>query len=292
MARGRQTPPMPPSVAGALRRALRPVVHLCIALGVTYPTLARLLRSLFFEVALEDFALRDRPQTDSRLSLLTGIHRKEIRRLREEPRERAGPPPVVSLGAQIAARWMADPRYLDAGGRPRPLPRRSDDPDAASFERLVEEVSRDIRPRAVLDEWLRLGAARLDEDGYVHLDAEAFVPRTGMDEKLFYFGRNVGDHAAAATHNVLDGRPPLLERAVYYDRLSPESVRRLATRARELAMRALQAVNREALELQERDAGRADATERMSFGAYFFGTGMRSTAPGDGNDAEDDAAKG
>lgn len=292
MARNREAPPMPPAVARALRRMLRPVVHLCIALGVTYPTLARLLRSIFFEVALEDFALRDRPQTDSRLSLLTGIHRKEIRRLREEPRERAGPPPVVSLGAQIAARWMADVRYLDPEGRPRPLPRRSNDPDAPSFERLVEEVSRDIRPRAVLDEWLRLGAARLDEEGRVHLDAMAFVPRMGMEEKLFYFGRNLGDHAAAAAHNVLDGRPPLLERAVYYDRLSPDSVRRLAERSRKLGMEALQAINREALELQERDAGRADATERMSFGAYFFGTGIRATAPEGEGDEVDDGRKG
>ncbi len=267
---------MSPALARALRRALRPVVHLCIALGVTYPVLSRLLRTVFFEVALEDFPLPGKAQTDSRLSLLTGIHRKEIRRLRTEPREAAAPPPGVSLGGQIAARWLADRRYADESGRPRPLPlrpRRKGDP---AFEDLVAEVSRDIRPRAVLDEWVRLGVVRIDAEGLVHLDERAFVPRAGLDEKLFYFGRNLGDHAAAAAHNVLGGQPPLLERAVYYDQLSPESVQALAALSRRLGMEALQEVNRQALLLQERDAGRNDATERMSFGVYFYGSDART----------------
>lgn len=272
--------PESPALARALRRALRPVAHLCIALGVGYPAVARLLREIFFEVALEDFRLPGRPQTDSRLSLLTGIHRKEIRRLRTQPRETGTAPPSVSLGAQIAARWLADRRYTDEAGHPLPLPQRPRREGEPSFEELVAEVSRDIRPRAVLDEWLRLGVVRLDEAGLLHLDERAFVPRAGLEEKLFYFGRNVGDHAAAAAHNVLGGQPPLLERAVYYDQLSPESLQALAALSRRLGIEALQAVNRQALFLQERDAGRDDATERMSFGVYFYGSDAQTpTAP-------------
>jgi hypothetical protein len=75
---------------------------------------------------------------------------------------------------------------------------------------------------------------------------------------------------AAAAHNLLDGRPPFLERCVYYDGLSPASVERLRELSRNLAVAALHEVNREALALQERDADRDDGHERMTFGVYFY----------------------
>ena len=59
-----------------LARLLRPLVRLCIRSGMTFPALAQLLRELFVNVAEHDFALEGKEQTDSRVSLLTGIHRK------------------------------------------------------------------------------------------------------------------------------------------------------------------------------------------------------------------------
>lgn len=49
-------------------------------------------------------------------------------------------------------------------------------------------MSKDIRARSVLDEWLRLGIAHLDDQDRVRLNAEAFVPARGFEEKAFYFG--------------------------------------------------------------------------------------------------------
>lgn len=75
-----------PNAAGKLHaplaRLLRPLVRLCIRSGMTFPALAQLLRELFVNVAEHDFALEGKEQTDSRVSLLTGIHRKEVARLR------------------------------------------------------------------------------------------------------------------------------------------------------------------------------------------------------------------
>ena len=63
-------------------RLLRPLVRLFVARGITFPALTNLLRELYVNVAEYDFALPGKEQTDSRVSLLTGIHRKEVRRLR------------------------------------------------------------------------------------------------------------------------------------------------------------------------------------------------------------------
>ena len=50
------------------------------------------------------------------------------------------------------------------------------------------------------------------------------MPRQGFDELAFYFGRNLAEHIAASAHNLAGEEAPLLERAVYYDGLTPDSV--------------------------------------------------------------------
>ena len=262
--------PLPPLIR-ALRQVARPLVRLLLARGVTYPQFAELMKGVFVEVAERDFRIPGKAQTDSRVSLLSGVHRKDVRRLRAEPHDgSAAIVKSVSLGAQLVGAWTGLKRFQDQQGRPLALPRLASQAGGASFEGLVERVSKDIRARPVLDELLRLGVVHLDAEDRVVLNAEAFVPRDGEDEKLVYFGRNLGDHAAAAAHNVLGEPPPFLERSVHYDALSAESIRELAALAESGGMAAVQALNRRAIELEERDAARPRERHRFTFGVYFY----------------------
>lgn len=264
-----------PALTRAVQRLLRPLARLLMAYGVNYVSFCNLAKGVFVDVAARDFHFDGGLVTDSQVNLLSGVHRREVKRLREEMSRQMPPPAAVSLGALVVSRWCAEPAFLDQQRRPLPLPRQASEGGEVSFERLVESVSKDIRPRAVLDEWLRLGVVTLDDDGYVHLVEHAFIPARGLEEKSFYLGKNIGDHLAAAGHNLLDGQPPFLERSVYCDGLSPESVEKLRTYSRELAIDAMQDINRRALELQEHDLGRADASQRMTFGVYFFSEDIR-----------------
>lgn len=258
-----------PALIQALQRLLRPLVRLLLAKQITYPYLITLLKSLFVDVAAHEFPLAGKNQTDSRLSLLTGVHRKDVRRLLTEATEIAPPPANVSLGARLIARWNGEVDYLDPQARPRPLPRLAQGEGIASFERLVSEESKDIRPRAVLDEWLRLGLVEIDADDRVCLRSGAFVPGNGSSEKLYYLGRNVRDHLETAVHNVLDQQPPRLERSVYADGLSPAAVAELAEMAEEMGMNILRALNQRARELKKSSPGE-EKTQRMSLGIYFY----------------------
>lgn len=260
----------PAALTSSLRHLLRPLIRLLISRGIGYPYLADMLKGIFVQVAEESFRLPDKPQTDSRISLLTGVHRKDVKRLRSSGDEEYQPKASPPLSAQLIAHWTGDPRYLDDQGRPRPLARLATSDSEHSFEALITSISKDIRPRAILDECLRQGIAELDAEDRVHLLTDAFVPKAGQDEKNYYFGHNLHDHMAAGVHNLLGGQPPLLERNVYYDRLSPESVAALQTLSREQGMQALQTINRAALERQERDNDRPDTDQRMSFGVYFY----------------------
>src|SRR3954469_18056738 len=235
-------------LVSALRRLLRPVIRLAIHYGLTYPSLAEMLKSVYVEVADLEFQIDGKPQTDSRVSMLTGVHRKDVKRLRSESAaDMRRLPKSVSLGAQIAAVWSSRPEYLTPDGEPRPLARLSADESQPSFDSLVRSVSRDIRSRVVLDEWLRLGVASMDADNVV-LNRAAFVPASGFEEKAFYLGQNLHDHAAAIAHNVVTERAPMLERCVHYDGIDGEAITDLANAAEVWGMRALRAVNNKVLE--------------------------------------------
>ncbi len=260
-------PPSPERLQAPLMRLLRPLVRLFIRSGITFPAIANLLRELYVNVAEYDFALPGKEQTDSRVSLLTGIHRKEVRRLRGAGAPVSVVPASVSRTSRILAKWLAAPEFNDARGQPLPLPRTASDAATPSFEALVASVTRDVRPRAVLDEWLDRKLVTIDVEDRVTLAQAAFVPNPGSEQQLYYFGRNLHDHVAAAVANVLSADPQFMERAVHYDGLSEAAARRLEQRSHELGMQALQEANREAHSLCETDSA---GPWRWSFGVYIY----------------------
>ena len=262
---GETPPPIQAAVLKPVGRLLCPLVRLLIRCGVTFPMLADLLRGLYVSVAAQDLLPAQR--SDSRLSLLTGVHRKEIRRLRNQPQGEPEPV-VVTRNSRLIAIWVGSPAYTDATGQPLALRRTG---PAPSFERLVRSVTRDVRARAVLDDWLAQGVASLDSDGLVRLEVAALVPSPGREEQLYYLGRNLHDHAAAAATNVLaQGQAPFLERSVHYDGLTVAAAAELERFGREVAMAALLEVNRKALSLSEAEPSPDEPTRRVNFGIYQF----------------------
>ncbi len=260
-----------PTLVTALRRVLRPLIKLMLAKGITYPFLSEVLKNLFVEVAENEFKIGKKPLTDSHLSLLTGIHRKDIKRLRHGPTsETETIPQAISLGARLVSLWTSDARYLDENNQPKPLPRFAKEGGVISFEGLVASVSCDIRSRVVLDEWIRLGVAHFDDNKRVCLNTAAFIPAHGFDEKVYYFGHNLHDHAAAATSNLLGEIQPFLERSAYYDGLSVDSVKLLAEQSERLGMKSLLAINKAAMELEKNDALKSTSRHRMTFGIYYY----------------------
>ena len=263
------TPEPQTAVISAIRHLLRPLIRLVLSHGISFQVFGELVKSAYVKVAETEFRLASKPQTDSRISLLTGIHRREINRLRNEPATEINLSQHSSMSSLLLTIWSGAPEFLDKQSLPVPLPRASKD-GGPSFESLVQSVSKDFRARVVLDEWLRQGIVTLDEDDRVHLAPEAFVQPQDLEEKIFYFGQNIHDHMAATVHNLAGSKPPFLERCVYYDKLSAESANELAEYSRLVGMKALHSVNKRAVELQKRDQGQLDAVYRTNFGVYNF----------------------
>lgn len=255
----------------AVRRILKPIVKTLITHGVTFPMVSEMLKHAFVDAVDKDFRLvPDKRPTDSRISLVTGVHRKDIKRFRENAGEDELPDTANSLGAQIIAKWRGASEYLDAHGDPVVLARFKAKDKAPSFENLVRSISTDIRPRAVLDDLVKRQVLGFGPGDTVILKQSAFIPREDLEEILVHYGRNIHDHLAAAGDNIAGGDAPFLERSVYHYGLSAKAVKLLEKRAEKEGMDVLINLNREAQQLLEAENAPSEETKRITFGIYFY----------------------
>jgi hypothetical protein len=245
---------------------LEPLVTWLVRSGVGYAGFAAALKPVFLAQAEQELVRLGRKRTDSALSLLSGLHRKDVRSLGEPAEQvtadnaaqgaRWGKP---SAANQVATRWLS----LDW---PDLIPFAGPEP---SFEALARRVSRDFHHRAVLDDLVRLGVVR-EEGAGVRLIRDAFIPQPGFAEARQLFAGSAVDHLAAGVHNLSGGAGPrFLEQSVFADGLSEASVRVLHQLANQIWADALQRVVDQAVPLCEQDEGTANP-QRFRLGVFSF----------------------
>ena len=203
--------------------------------------------------------------TDSRLSVQTGLQRRDIARLRAEDLK----PPRTSHLARLVALWRTEPDYVTASGVPRILPRSGSKP---SFDALARAVRKDIHPRTQLDALIAAGTIRHDaQSDRLILEAEAYIPSRGTEDQLAYLAANTGDHLGAATANVLGKSPPFFERALHYSELSKAEVAELEKTFETEMMGLLERLRNRAAEMKRTEARPpAEHAQRFRAGGYAF----------------------
>ena len=265
----------------AITNVMRPLVKFLIGRGITFPMFAEILKHIYVEVAAKDFKLSpDKDVTDSRITLLTKVHRKDVRRIRTEQQGFDVPEEGLevsqkkaSLGAQIVSKWLADDQYVDQSGEPKQLYIHASKANGnPSFELLVESINNDIRPRVALDEMLAQKMIVERDDGIVTLNKSAFIPEEDFEDLMMHFDRNLHDHMAAAVHNIGTDKnaKKFIERSVYYKELTAASIERLEEIIENKGMENLISINKAAYDLAEKDQDKGNNNKRMTFGIYYY----------------------
>lgn len=225
------------TLQNALIRLLRPLVRMLLRNGVPYGAFAELAKAVYVDVALAEFGIPDRKPSISRASILTGLTRKEVSRMKTLPPGRDTEAVArYHRAARVINAWVRDPRYQTAEGAPAALRPAG---HGATFTDLVRRASGDMPARAVQDELLRVGAIERLGDGRLRLVARAYVPRTGEADKLTILGVDAAHLIATIDHNIVHGATdPYFQRKVAYDNLPeqiiPEWRRLTATKAQAL----------------------------------------------------------
>lgn len=242
-----------------LDRLLAPLARILVAHGVPFSDFAERMKAHFLAAA----ASQSRSKvTDSRLSVMTGLHRRDVTRLREFRPKEDRPNPF----SRLIAVWRGDPAYSPEGS-PRVLPRNGPEP---SFETLARDVLRDVHPRTLLDTLVASGTVGLENGGsFVRLLRESYQPLAGSEDQLAYLARNVGDHLEVALENVQGASPPHFERAVHYTGLTDDQVAEIRKLHDAKQMALLIELSEMARVMKTRDGS---GHSRFRAGAYFYTT--------------------
>lgn len=244
--------------------ATEPLIKLLIQEGIHYPAFSKALKASFVQAAEQVLAEKGSKITDSALSVLSGVHRKDLRAWGEERPARGSKP--LSVLAQAFTRWTVSPDYRDSEGKPLKLPKSG---PAPSFESLIHQITRDIHPRTFLDSMVQLGAVKVDGET-ITLTMDAFVPSDSEKDVMSLYSDNVRDHIAAGASNLSAKASRFLEHSVFADELTEQSAKLLHHSAVDLWKGAFQKFALEATQLCDQDKEKSDANYRLRFGVYFY----------------------
>ena len=249
----------------AVRKLMRPLVRILLRNGVAYGALADAIRKCYVDVAFEDFAPEGKKQTVSRVSALTGLTRKEVKRLHElDGEDYEASQERYNRAVRVISGWMNDRRFLDVKGKPAVL---SLEKGNKSFALLVRDYSGDIPVRAMLAMLEEAGSVSNTKDR-VRLVRHAYVPAGDDQEKIRILGTDVSELIATIDHNLTAAPEQLLfQRKVAYEAINPDSLVKLKKLSFARAQSLLERLDREyAKHEQTEDAGEGVS---ISLGIYY-----------------------
>ena len=188
----------------ACRRWLRPVARWLLGSGVTWKEFADLSREVFVDTATEEFGLRGRPTNVSRVALLTGLARRDVRRIRADAAARTVDDIEEPLnhGTRVLSGWHLDADYLEADGRPRVLPAVG---PAPSFESLLRRYAGDLPTTALVKELVKSGSIEKLPGGQYRVLRRYYMPRLMDAQAVERSGSVLADLVATLEHNLSRG---------------------------------------------------------------------------------------
>lgn len=197
---------------------LRPIVRILIRNEMSHAEFSELSRQAYVQEAYKHFAIPGRKMSYARVSVLTGLNRKEVVRLMNpDGASRLHAQPNRAL--RVINGWLTDTEFSE-GGKARELPLNG---DAGCFRALVERYSGDISIGAVLDELKRVGVVEMQDKQHVKLVSKGYIPQDDELEKIEILSISAADLLHTAIHNLeLEGNKPRFQRQVVYHKVPPD----------------------------------------------------------------------
>lgn len=246
------------------------IVAWLIRHGVTYVEFSQVLKKLFLQQAIAEAKHLGSKETDSALSLLSGLQRRDVQILRLALEEE----PIVTqtkstVPAEVIGKWIAN-NYSE--NLAFSLSSEEEGHHQISFEQLVRLVSKDKHPRSILNELIRLHVVEWNEQtDEILLSRKAFLPNND-GESYQLFSRIMSDHIAASVHNLDGNHRKFLDQAVFVDEITPESAEILQQYSRKKWQAFMQEIMTLADVLCENDKEKSNSNYRFTIGMFDFYT--------------------
>lgn len=197
---------------------LIPIAALCVRRGIKLQEFLEAAKRAFVIAAERELSRSEKKQNVSRISLMTGLQRSDVTRIKRLP---STPAYALNLTTRIIGQWCNN-KSFSSKGAPKPLQMKS---GPQSFVRLVESVSKDVNPATVLFELERIGAVK-KEKNTIQLEARGFSPSLEKeDEAMKLLGADIADLMTSVEDNVLQvAAEPNLHITTRYDNVVVDAI--------------------------------------------------------------------
>jgi hypothetical protein len=212
-------------ILDALLTALRPIARALLRAGIGFREFDEIAKTAFVDVATKDYGLRGRPTNISRVAVMTGLTRKEVRRLRDKAAAGQGTSVVRATPmATILHRWFTETEFLGASGKPAELPF---DGPGVTFSTLVRRYGGDIPPGAMRTELKRIGAVEESETGSLKALKRSVISQSVEERLVTGLAGILYPAALTVAHNTSEGGDPWIQRVVFTEDVRDEDVIRI-----------------------------------------------------------------
>lgn len=232
--------------------------------GVGYTEFSAALKPVFYQQAVNELERIEKKDTISAISLLSGLHRKDITMFKDATNEgklitQADVSEPFSIPARVVGLWVAE-------DWPEQMPFYN--LKQTSFVELVKKVSMEMHPRSVLNELVRLGIVKQDRRQVI-LQKRSFIPDQSTQDLRKFLTQNLQSHINAGLHNILfPEQTSFLEESVRADELTKESVQILTQYSIKLWEKYSEELLKIAVECSALDKDKSDANQTFCLGIY------------------------
>jgi hypothetical protein len=256
----------------AYRRILRPLVRILVRAGVRYDEVLDLLRRVFVETAVRDGLGDGVPLTRSRVSISTGVPRRDVDRFIDKEDE---PAPIgksmTRTLMEVLHKWHTDPQFVGPYGIPLELEINA--PKGRSFRELVHFVNPSTSTQDALEELVRLNAVVSSGGTHFRVVSRALVPTEEMSPAQLEFFANALTRLADTVQFNLDSKnsSKRLEQSVISDHGLPKEIVPIFEKyVRERVMDLLVEIDNWLSPYSTKESPQAEPAERIGVAVYQF----------------------
>jgi len=247
-------------------RILKPLIRILLRNGISYGTFADIARKTYVDSGFEEARRRGQKQTVSNVSILTGINRKEVKRLKESlVFDTDSSLKKFNRVVRVLAGWQHDEEFLDADHEVKDLLLEGDN---GSFTSLVKRYSGDMPVVAMLNALIDSGNIKVIDNGNIQLINPNFLPTTDNDEKLNILGIDTAEFIETIDHNlnVKQSRDAWFQRKASNTSVNIESLPKIKQRLNKKAQQLLEDID---ADFSSNETDRKDESCAVSIGIFF-----------------------
>ncbi|MDJ0834804.1 MAG: DUF6502 family protein [Gammaproteobacteria bacterium] len=248
-------------------RILKPLIKILLRNGIAYGTFADLARKIYVDTGFEEAERRNQKSTVSNVSIITGINRKEVSRLRDAlVFDTDNSLKKFNRTVRVLAGWQYDDEFLDSDHEPRDLLLEG---ETGSFSSLVKRYSGDMPVVAMLNALLDSGNIRVIDNGNIQLVNRNFLPVSDSDKKLEILGIDTAELMQTIDHNICVEHPEdvRFQRKASNTQVRLDALPMIKQRINKKAQQLLEDID---ASFSENETDDKEQSTAVSIGIYFY----------------------